>query len=156
MEIIIGILAVSTLTFLSLFVRTAVRKKEIEKQWKEKGIEIKAEIENLAFDYMDSVDFSALLNNLLDNAIGGAQASQEKKLKLQIISQKGMDVITVKNSIGESVLAHNPEFVSTKKEPGHGYGMKQIRCIVEKYEGMMDIYEKKNMFIVSLMFTEEL
>lgn len=122
---------------------------------KEKGIEIKAEIENLAFDYMDSVDFSALLNNLLDNAIGCAQASQEKKLKLQIISEKGMDVITVQNSIDESVLVHNPELVSTKEEPGHGYGMKQIRRIVEKYDGMMEVYEQKNMFIVSLMFTEE-
>ena len=118
---------------------------------KERGMEIKAEIENLAFDYMDSVDFSALLNNLLDNAILGASESQDKKLEVQIMAKKGFDIITVKNSIDESVLAKNPEFVSTKEEPGHGYGMKQIRSIVEKYQGSIDIYEKNNMFIVSIM-----
>lgn len=118
---------------------------------KEQGIEIKAEIENLAFDYMDSVDFSALLNNLLDNAIYGALDSGSPKLEVQIAAKKGFDIITVKNSIGESVLKKNPNFVSTKEEPGHGYGMKQIKNIVEKYNGDMDIYEKNNSFIVSIM-----
>ena len=118
---------------------------------KEQGVEIKAEIENLAFDYMDSVDFSALLNNLLDNAIHGALESKSPKLEVQISAKKGFDIITVKNSIDESVLERNPEFVSTKDEPGHGYGMKQIRNIVEKYNGDIDIYEKENQFIVSIM-----
>lgn len=118
---------------------------------KEAGIEIKAEIENLAFDYMDSVDFSALLNNMLDNAIRGALASRGKKLEVQISAQKGFDIITVKNSIDESVLLNNPEFVSTKNEAGHGYGMKQMRTITEKYNGSMDIYEKSEMFTVSVM-----
>ncbi len=118
---------------------------------KEQGIEIKAEIENLAFEYMDSVDFSALLNNLLDNAIYGALDSSGKKIEVQISSQKGFDIITVKNSIDASVLETNPEFVSTKEEPGHGYGMKQIKSIAEKYNGNIDIYEKNKMFIVSIM-----
>lgn len=118
---------------------------------KESGIEIKAEIENLPFDYMDSVDFSALLNNLLDNAIHGALDSDSPKLEVQISAKKGFDVITVKNSIDESVLESNPDFLSTKEEPGHGYGMKQIRSIVDKYHGDIDIYEKNNNFIVSIM-----
>lgn len=118
---------------------------------KESGCEIKAEIENLAFSYMDSVDFSALLNNLLDNAIEGALSSEEKKVEVQIVSQKGFDVITVKNSVAQSVLEHNAELISTKTEPGHGFGIKQVRSIVEKYNGMIDIYEKKNMFVVSIL-----
>lgn len=118
---------------------------------KEQGCEIKAEIENLAFAYMDSVDFSALLNNVLDNAIEAALLSKEKRLEVQISSQKGFDIITVKNSIDASVLENNPVLVSTKKEAGHGLGMKQMRDIVEKYNGTLDIYEKKNMFIVSIM-----
>ena len=118
---------------------------------KEQGLEIKAEISNLPFDYMDSVDFSALLNNILDNAIRGALSSKEQKLEVQIYLQNGMDIITVKNSIDESVLDKNPELISSKEESGHGYGMKQIKSIVEKYDGMIDIYEKNEMFIVSVM-----
>ena len=60
---------------------------------KENGIDIKAEIENLPFAYMDSVDFSSLLNNMLDNALQGALESAEKKLEVQIISQKGFDIM---------------------------------------------------------------
>lgn len=115
------------------------------------GIGIKAEIENLAFSYIDGVDFSALLNNILDNAIKGALQSKNKKLEVKIYSQKGFDIITVKNSIDESVLEKNPEFVSTKEEPGHGYGMKQMRRITMKYHGDIDIYEKNNMFVVSIL-----
>ena len=118
---------------------------------KEAGIEIKAEIENCAFSFMDSVDFSALLNNLLDNAIAGALDSREKKLEVQISYQKGFDVITVKNSIDSSVLLNNPDLISTKEEAGHGLGMKQIKSIVEKYNGNIDIYEKNNKFVVSIM-----
>ena len=92
-----------------------------------------------------------VLNNLLDNAIYGALDSSGKKIEVQISSQKGFDIITVKNSIDTSVLETNPKFVSTKGEPGHGYGMKQIKGIAEKYNGDIDIYEKNKMFIVSIM-----
>ena len=118
---------------------------------KEDGLQIKAQIENLAFDYIEGVDFSALLNNMLDNAITAALESEAKKLEVNITSCKGMDVITVKNSIDNSVLEKNPEFISTKDEPGHGYGMKQMKTITEKYNGDIDIYEKNDMFVVSVM-----
>ncbi|MDE7259683.1 MAG: ATP-binding protein [Lachnospiraceae bacterium] len=118
---------------------------------KEQGIEIKAEIENLPFSYMDSVDFSSLLNNMLDNAINGALESEGKKLEVNIVSEKGFDVITVKNSIDGSVLKDNPELATSKEEPGHGYGMKQMKAVTEKYEGNIDIYEKDGMFIVRVM-----
>ena len=121
---------------------------------KEKGLEIKAEIENRPFNYMDSVDFSAMLNNIMDNAIRAAVSSKDRKLEVQIYMQNGMDIITVKNSIDESVLDKNPNLVSTKDEAGHGYGIKQIKSIVEKYDGMIDIYEQNKMFIVSVMLDE--
>lgn len=121
---------------------------------KEQGCEIKAEIENLTFSYMDSLDFSALLNNLLDNAIAGALSSLEKKVEVSISSQKGFDVISVRNSIEVSVLESNPNLISTKSESGHGFGMKQIQSIVENYHGNVSIYEKENMFIVNIVLGE--
>lgn len=122
---------------------------------KELGVEIKAEIENLTFGYMDSVDFSSLLNNILDNAMEAALLSKEKRLEVSILCQKGFDCITVKNSIDGSVLEKNPYLVSTKEEEGHGYGMKQMRKITGKYDGMLDIYEKKGIFVVSVMLPRD-
>lgn len=119
---------------------------------KEYGVEIKVEIENLAFDYIDSVDFSALLNNLLDNAILAAANSKEKRLEVIIENRNGFDSIVVKNSIDTSVLADNPDLKSTKPGENHGFGMVQIRKITEKYEGMMDIYEKNGMFVINVVY----
>lgn len=119
---------------------------------KEQGIEIKAEIENLAFAYMDSIDFSSVLNNMLDNAMESAVKSKEKKMEVMISSQKGFDSILVKNSIDTSVLEANPEFLSTKEGEGHGFGMMQIRQITEKYDGMTDIYEEAGFFIVHVVY----
>lgn len=119
---------------------------------KEMGIKVKAEIENLAFEYMDSVDFSSLLNNLLDNAIEAAIQSEEKKMEVIISNQKGFDSILVKNSIDSSVLTGNPEFKSTKDGAGHGFGMMQIKKITGKYNGMTDIYEERKCFVINVVY----
>lgn len=119
---------------------------------KELEIEIKAEIENLAFEYMESVDFSSLLNNMLDNAIEAACKSKEKRIEVQISNQKGFDSIMVKNSIDSSVLENNPDFISTKAGDSHGFGMKQIQKITEKYDGMTDIYEENNYFVINVVY----
>lgn len=119
---------------------------------KDKGMDIKAEIENMEFEYISSVDFSALLNNMLDNAIEAGVVSKKKSIELIIGKRKGFDTITVKNSIDTSVLDTNPELKSTKKEKGHGFGVAQIKSIVEKYQGMIDIYEDNNYFIVNVVY----
>lgn len=119
---------------------------------KEQGIKIKAEIENLAFAYMDSVDFSSVLNNLLDNAVEAAASSKEKKIEVILSNQKGFDSIVVKNSIDNSVLGSNPDFQSTKEGEEHGFGMVQIREITQKYNGMIDIYEENGFFVVNVVY----
>ena len=119
---------------------------------KELGLEIKAEIENLSFSYVDSIDFSSLLGNILDNAMEAAVNSERKKLGIIIAHKKGFDTIAVKNSIDWSVLDSNPELRTSKTEPGHGLGVRQIRAIVEKYGGELDIYEEQGMFCVFVVF----
>lgn len=117
-----------------------------------RGIAVKAEIRNLSFEGIESVDFSALLNNLLDNAIEGAEQSEGKKMVVTILEKKGWSSIYTANTIRESVLENNPDFITTKEGEGHGYGMKQILRIAEKYGGLTDIYEEDGYFCVNVMF----
>ncbi|MDP4146430.1 MAG: GHKL domain-containing protein [Bacillota bacterium] len=119
----------------------------------EKGIDVKAEIENLSFDQIGSVDFSALLNNLLDNAIEASLNTNNKEMVVNILRKRGYDTILVKNKIGKSVLKDNPNLISTKKnKEEHGYGLKHIKALVDKYEGMLDIYEEDNFFCVYVVY----
>ncbi len=111
------------------------------------GIYVKAEIENLTFYGMEQVDFSALLSNLLDNAIEASLFSKHKEIHVAILKKRGYDTILIKNRIDESILKQNPTLTSTKKEQeGHGFGIKQIRQIIEKYDGLIDYYEENGMF----------
>lgn len=119
----------------------------------QKQIEVKAEIENLAFQRLKSIDFTALLLNLLDNAIEACEKESVKYMEVSIQKKRGYEMIVVKNQIAQSVLTDNPELQSTKQDmSSHGYGMVQIKDIVSRYDGMIDIYEEKSMFCVAVAF----
>ena len=64
---------------------------------RDKGIDIKAEVENLEFSKMESVDFSALLTNMLDNAIEACVA--ESEIRVAISRRREYETIVVKNKI---------------------------------------------------------
>ncbi|MDE6748930.1 MAG: GHKL domain-containing protein [Lachnospiraceae bacterium] len=111
------------------------------------GIAIKAEIENISFAGMRSIDFSALLTNLLDNAIEASKNEPDGELIIHIFKERGYDAISVKNKIGKSVLEENPELISTKEDKKqHGIGISQIKEIVTSYDGICDFYEKEGYF----------
>lgn len=119
---------------------------------KENGIQVKAEIENIQFKIMGSVDFSSLLSNLLDNAIEASLLSLNKELYVGVLKKRGYDTILIKNTIDESVLDKNPNLISSKtSKEKHGYGIKQIKSIIEKYDGMIDFYEEAGRFCVYIM-----
>lgn len=120
---------------------------------KQKEIYVKAEIENLKFEGIQSIDFSAILGNLLDNAIEAAAGSKRRYVEITIRQQRGYEMIQICNSIDTSVLKGNPLLKTTKSdEKLHGIGVLQVRELVEKYDGIFDIYEEENRFIVSVLF----
>lgn len=71
---------------------------------REKGISVKAEIENPSFKKMESLDFSALLSNILDNAIEACENENSPELYVVISQRRGYETILVKNKISASVL----------------------------------------------------
>jgi len=124
---------------------------------KSMGILVKAEIENLAFAKMDRMDFSALLSNMLDNAIEALLREKEEelsqRLQMQVVisAQRGYETICVKNQISSSVFAKNPTLETSKEEKNlHGLGVGKIKAIVAQYGGMADFYEEDNFFCVKV------
>lgn len=119
------------------------------------GISVQAEIETLSFASMRSIDFSALLTNLLDNAIEASQSEDNPELRIRIAAERGYHTIRVKNQITDSVLDMNPELSSTKKEKDlHGFGIPQIKEIVDSYNGMYDFYEEDGFFCAGVFIPQ--
>ena len=120
------------------------------------NINFKVEIENLEFKRMGSVDFSALLGNILDNAIEASRKEENPFIEVIIKRKRNYDTILVKNHISNSVLKSNTSLETSKNDSNnHGIGMKQIKEITEKYDGILDIYEEHEMFCVNVMIPME-
>lgn len=100
-----------------------------------KGIEFICKIELSDKIRMDMVDISSLISNLLDNAIEAAEKTEEPHIRMEIFDYNAYHVIRVENNMSEPVAPDDP--LRTKKsEPAlHGFGLKIIEDIAEKYDG---------------------
>ncbi len=103
-------------------------------------------------EYME-YDMSIMLSNLLDNALEACKNnSNRSQIILSITENSGYYRVVVKNTIDVSVLNSNRNLETNKKDKcHHGWGLKSVKDIAKKYSGAVDIYEKDNMFVVSVM-----
>lgn len=114
---------------------------------KKKKIEIDVEL-NYSIEFMEELDISNLFSNILDNAIENAKG---EKIILKVYKKMNYIVIMCKNSFdGELKQNDNQEFM-TKKGKNHGYGMKIIDDIINKYHGEKEIYYDKSYFTLTIM-----
>ena len=103
---------------------------------------------------IDELDLCALLGNMLDNAI---EASEKCPLNNRMILCKLTDdevklMVKVENSILSPILNENNQLKTTKQnKDAHGFGVKTIRSIAEKYNGNADFYEEGGNFICSVV-----
>lgn len=98
-------------------------------------------------------DLCRLISNMLDNALTACinDPSPKRRIEFRIIHDADGYVFTAKNTVARSVLESNPKLESTKENPSeHGFGVKIIREIAEKYDGRSDFYEEDGMFCCSV------
>ncbi len=105
---------------------------------------------------ISGIDLSILLGNLLDNAIEGIGKSREKKIDLQLQEQHGYYKITVQNSIDRTVLGNNLQLFTTKENTyEHGFGIKSVRTVVDKYNGICEFSEEEGVFTAEVLLPIE-
>ena len=99
------------------------------------------------------IDISILLCNLLDNSIEAClKCTLSPKIFMEIYEEKGYLHIMVKNTVDKSILKSNPYLRTTKNNNEyHGFGILSIKDIVQKYDGLMDFYEKGLLFICHIL-----
>ena len=105
-------------------------------------------------DGVADIDMCNLLGNILDNAIENCSASPDahKSIICNFFGDEYKIMIYVSNTIEKSVLSENHSLKTSKSRlQGHGYGIKTIKQIAEKYNGSADFYEKDNMFVCCVM-----
>ncbi len=111
-------------------------------QAKEKGVDVSVYAESKIV-FPDNADLCNLIGNMLDNGINAAEkCEKEKDVRLDITRDGASYRVSVLNSVTSPVLESNPDLVTVNPDKlSHGYGMKIIKEIAEKYYGSTDWYD---------------
>ena len=106
---------------------------------------VEIEIRNLRNLDEYSFELAVILGNLLDNAIDAAKQTKEQFLRFKMEEDKGVLSIEVANCYQGNLIEKEGKLSSTKVGNGkHGLGLKNVRDIVEKNHGVLDIkYDNK-------------
>lgn len=98
------------------------------------------------------LDLCVLLGNALDNAIEGVSGDGINEIYLELRNVDNFFMISVKNTIINSVLEDNPNLISTKNEKEvHGLGILSMKEVVQKYNGSIEFYESDNKFCCDML-----
>lgn len=118
------------------------------KQCEESGIDISCFINGI-IDGVEDVDLYILLENLIDNGIEASVQTENAKMHLNIYADEHNIEIEIGNSTKEDILKINPDMKTTKKDKTkHGYGLQNVREVVQRYNGKMEYRIKMKNYIV--------
>lgn len=92
--------------------------------------------------FINDCDINDLLSNALDNAID--YNIENGNIQIKIIQEEAYIYISIKNS------TENKEMLTKKNITDHGFGIKSIKRICNKYNGVMETSLKNNEFTLQI------
>ncbi len=129
---------------------------EVYEQCRKKGIAFESRFVYPEQLKLNPFDMSVILTNALQNAIQAAEGVGDPGIMITSVVRERFFIISVKNTVSERIPL-NEEGIpdTTKKDPGHGYGLKNIRNIAQRYKGDLEIRQEetdgKKFFVLNVM-----
>ena len=111
-------------------------------------------VEGKAIDEIESEDIMILFGNIFDNAIEAAERTEEKIIVLNVQIQGDYISIYMENSFDGNF----DKGLKTSKQNriGHGFGMKNVTQIVNKYDGMIKCFTDNKMFCCDILLKRKI
>lgn len=112
-------------------------------------------IEGETINFMSSADIYALMGNALDNAFHRVlkEAEDERVISLHIKKQGEMILLHLENRCSRQLEFEDGLPVTDKEDKSqHGFGVKSIRYIAEKYNGDLFIQARDGKFYLDILF----
>ena len=103
--------------------------------------------------FMDAVDLYTLFGNALDNAMEAVMKlkAEERFINLLLYEKAGLIFIQIENYFQGEIQMEEGLPVTTKTEKAyHGFGVKSIVEIVEKYHGFVTIETENQIFLLRI------
>ena len=120
------------------------------------GVRLHCIADGARLSFMGTEDLYSLMGNALDNAIEGA-AGEESPAKrivtLNISAQGSLLSVHVENPCARAPIFADGLPVTTKSDKDyHGYGVRSMRYIAEKYGGAMTSGWEDGVFLLDIVF----
>lgn len=118
-----------------------------------KGIQVKMDVEDIDFDFMEDLDITGIFSNLWDNAIEACENMEPEKRKILFVMNKvnGFIIVNMENTYNNveyNEMCKNS--LSTTKENHMGVGLSVIKNTVEKYDGLFNVITNERKFVVEI------
>ena len=120
------------------------------------GIEMTCMVDGKLFDFMENYDIYSLFENALDNAIDATKKVVDQNSRfifVNIKQNKNMISFHVENSfVDEITLKDGLPMTSNQDKDSHGFGIKSMQRISEKYNGFVNFSHKDQVFYLDVCF----
>ena len=96
---------------------------------------------------VEDVDLCVILGNLLDNALEACERIPERERFLRVyLAVNGRQLyMSIQNSAKEELNFNERNYI-TQKRGSHGFGMKRVSAVVEKYDGFLNLANEPGIF----------
>ncbi len=127
-----------------------------QEKCRQENIRFYPDVRSKCLDYLSLRELTALLSNLLDNALEAASGAPDAYIDLRIMRKtKTQVVIRMDNScIRPPRRSQNGALQTHKQDAGkHGFGIKSIEGVLKKYNGAMETrYDTEKQIFHTIIF----
>ena len=122
---------------------------------KERGITVSCVADGSQMGFINTIDLYAILGNALDNAIEAVEKfkhQEKRQIDVMIYRQQQFLVINIVNPTKELPVFEEELPRTTKKDRfHHGFGLKSIQYMVNKYDGNLNVSVEDGCFSLKIL-----
>ena len=125
----------------------------------EKAINFEYDVSLSSIGNIDPTDICTVLLNLIDNAVEACMktdSKQERRIKLILKNVNSMVLVKTENSVDNDEVIETLNDLKTTKEDKHihGFGLKIVKSVSEKYHGSLAVKQENKMFFSTVLLNK--
>ena len=118
------------------------------------GVKFSYILDGTLFNFMSEMEIYSLFGNALDNALESCSKvtdPEKRVISLKAAARGDMVVLHVENCFEQALNMVDGMPQTTKKGSGHGFGLRSIQNIAEKYGGVATVNAESGLFKLTVL-----